>query len=265
MPRISRYNYDLRRLEWVDATPEEHAAWKAKRAAKAKMTRAEHSASAGTSTTETLEPGDGATESPPVEATGPKRKGGPNTRPASILAPALPRMAQALSGIVRSVTGQVSRGRAPMTIQEAAYIAVPTVRIADRTVAKWVRKSAKVTENQEDAAIIAVTLLMWLLGWVISSLTNAPRQPVTAMPQMTADVFAGSEPSGPAPAPMRAAPTVPQSDDGDLFAGSEPLATSADTATAPVPRQQADPRQAAQSEQLWAVISPTDYGEALAG
>ena len=280
MPRISRYNHATKKLEWVDASPDEYQAWKDHRTKAHKASRAanksKNAKAASSSTSETLED-DGAGDGERPAPSGPKRAaGGANTRPQSMLAPVLPRIAQSLVIGIRAATNNLTGGKAPMTVQEATAVAVPAIRIADRTAAQYIRKTGKVTANQEDAALIALTIVVWLVGWIVSSLQKKPIQaPSRPMPEASGDLFAGSEPVGPPPpaAPgQRSAPTPPGAtaepanlaDDGDLFAGSEPIAPGGADAPAPI-RQRVNPQQAALNERIWQAVTPTDMGETLAG
>jgi len=292
MPRISRYNYNTKKLEWVDATSEEYQAWKAARMASAAANKAKKRSqqAASSSSTDTLE--DDAPATPgerPSIPTGPKRAaGGANTRPQSMLAPVLPRIAQSLVVGIMAGTRNLTGGRAPMSPQEATAVAVPALRIADRTAAKYIKKSGKVTPNQEDAALILLTVVVWAVGWIVSSLTNKPRQ--ASQTQQTQpesdDLFAGSEPVGPPspsapgmtaaygrqPAPSPAGATgepahslATTDDDGDLFAGSEPVAPDAPPAGAPMRGPRVSAQQAAANERFLQAVSPTDTGQAMAG
>lgn len=282
MPRMPRYNRDTHKLEWVEveAAAPEYLAWKEKARSAGRRGAAKSKAKASSSTSETLE-----NDGPTPEPTGPKRAaGGANSRPQSMLAPVLPRIAQSLVIGIRAATHNLTSGRAPMSEQEAVAIAVPAVRIADRTAAKYIRKTGKVTPNQEDAALIVLTIVVWAAGWLLASLSKKPRQAVAA-PQpagMAAnvpdDLFAGSEPvtppSAPAPrsgaAPSPAAMTgagdgaAPFADDGDLFVGSEPISPGDAAQAAPI-RARVNPQQAAATERIWQAITPTDMGETLAG
>lgn len=262
MPRMPRYNRDTHKLEWVEveAAAPEYLAWKEKARSAGRRGAAKSKAKASSSTSETLE-----NDGPTPEPTGPKRAaGGANSRPQSMLAPVLPRIAQSLVIGIRAATHNLTSGRAPMSEQEAVAIAVPAVRIADRTAAKYIRKTGKVTPNQEDAALIVLTIVVWAAGWLLASLSKKPRQAVAA-PQpagMAAnvpdDLFAGSEPVTPPSAP------APFADDGDLFVGSEPISPGDAAQAAPI-RARVNPQQAAATERIWQAITPTDMGETLAG
>lgn len=217
------------------------------------------------------------------EPSGPKRSG--TKRPQSLLAPILPRLAQSLAVALQAGTYNLTHGVAPMSREETAAIAIPVVRIADRTAAKYIKKSGKVTPNQEDFALIALTVGMWAIGWIMASLAGRTAQPRAARPAPAPedDLFGGSEPSAPAVATVSHGPATPAAfgpaaapvapagagdGDGDLFAGSEPLAAGAASAaslqTEPAPL--AGPgRAGGMTEAAWQAIMPTDLGEALAG
>lgn len=260
--KISYYDHEAKKLAWRDdASENEYLDWMAKRAKK----NAGKRTSPSKVTSEPLED----SGSPPEHTTGPKRKGGPNTRPESVLAPALPRLAQAIAQLTFNLSHSLTGGRATMTQQEATYVAVPAVRILDRTAAKYVKSTGVTTPNQEDAAVIVITVAMWALGWLIAVLTKKPRGApqvthVSNIPQQTVnDLFSGSEPVSPNGAP--AAPAPPAAvDEGDLFSGSEPLAADG-SATMAAAGPRTDPRAAAVAEAVWQAITPTDRGEALAG
>lgn len=209
----------------------------------------------------------------PAEPTGPKRRGGPG-RPKSPLAPILPRIAQTIAGAVLVGSHRMTGGRAPMTPTEAKAIAVPIVRIADREIAKHWKASGKAGENAEDVGLILMTVLAWLAGVIIASVSGKPRQvgivatPDTHPDTLPADLFAGSEPAQAAtppatPAVRPAASTPAASDESDLFAGSEPLA--AGTAAGPMGNGRAaavaGPAGALSlNDAQWAAIMPTDLG-----
>lgn len=223
-----------------------------------------------TATADTLDEDGGA-----GEPSGPARRGAVK-RPQSILAPILPRIAQSIVAGLRSGTYTLTHGVAPMSPEEATAIAVPVVRIADRTLAKYVKKSGKVTPNQEDAALIAITVVSWTIGWIVASVQHKPAQQQRPAPQAVTDLYAGSEPSGPSQptpasnrdplataAPATQAPLSASSaaEDGDLFSGSEPAAPGMG---APAPaRRQLNPAGAGVSDHVWAAIMPPDVGEAL--
>lgn len=207
----------------------------------------------------------------PVEPSGPKRKGGAK-RPQSPLAPILPRIAQSIVRVVMGGTAKLTSGRAPMTVQEAAAVAVPLVRIADREIAKHWKASGKSSENAEDVGLILMTILGWLLGVIIASVSGTPRaaQQNARMPaENVTDLFGGSEPinAGASDAPAaRHAATSPQpaEDESDLFDGSEPLAAGT-TAGAHAGGGRAAGRsgpadQVTLSDTEWAALMPTDLG-----
>lgn len=230
-------------------------------------------------TSDTLDDDDDALAGEP---TGPKRTAG---RPKSMLAPVLPRLAQSIMIGLQAGTYNLTRGVAPMSKAETQAIAIPVVRIADRTAAKYIRRTGKVTENQEDLALIALTVVMWAVGWIMASIMGRKTQPASqAAPEpIGADLFVGSEPSG----PSQAAPSSviqPEmgpaatsagaaADESDLFAGAEPVA--ADSAAAPVSMNGyfkghatavsdvPGPGRPGVSEQVWQSIMPTDLGEAI--
>lgn len=211
------------------------------------------------------------------EPSGPARRGAVK-RPQSILAPILPRVAQSIVAALRSGTYTLTHGVAPMSPEEATAIAVPVVRIADRTLAKYVKKSGKVTPNQEDMGLIAITVVSWAIGWIVASVQHKPAQTQRPAPQAVTDLYAGSEPSGPsqpilasnreplataAPATQAPLSASGAAEDGDLFAGSEPAAPGMG-APSPARRQLTPaPSGVGSNDQVWAAIMPTDVGEAL--
>ncbi|HEX9117829.1 MAG TPA: hypothetical protein VGA61_17305 [Anaerolineae bacterium] len=211
---------------------------------------------------------------PATEPSGPKRRGGPSKAPKSPLAPILPRIAQTVAGAVLAGTYKATKGRAPMTPTEAKAVAVPAVRIVDRTVAKHWKASGKVGENSEDVGLIAMTILAWLVGVIIASISGTPRTAgIVATPDTHPDseLFTGSEPAivsnaTPAARPATAnAPTPnPTGDESDLFAGSEPLAAGTTAGVTPMTGRPAGPNVPPVSEAVWSAIMPTDLGGEVA-
>ena len=226
-------------------------------------------------TSDTLDDDDALADSP----TGPKRTAG---RPKSMLAPVLPRLAQSIMIGLTAGTYNLTRGVAPMSKAETQAIAIPIVRIADRTAAKYIKRTGKVTENQEDLALIALTVVMWAVGWIMASIMGRKAQSAPAAPEPASigDLFTGSEPSGPSQAApssviqpeMSPAATSAGAgaDESDLFAGAEPVAAESagaaplnGRATAGVAGGVAGPGRPGISEQVWQSIMPTDLGEAI--
>ena len=212
------------------------------------------------------------------EPTGPKRTAG---RPKSMLAPVLPRLAQSIMIGLTAGTYNLTRGVAPMSRAETQAIAIPIVRIADRTAAKYIKRTGRVTENQEDLALIALTVVMWAVGWIMASIMGRKAQsaPQAAPEPIGADLFVGSEPSGPSQAApssviqpeMGPAATSAGADESDLFAGAEPVAAESAgaaplngrAAVAGMAGGVAGPGRPGISEQVWQSIMPTDLGEAI--
>lgn len=215
-------------------------------------------------------------ESDAGDPTGPKRTG--VKRPQSMLAPVLPRLAQAIAQGVISGTNTLTAGAAPMTRQEAAAIAIPSVRILDRTAAKYIKKSGKVTPNQEDAALIALTVIVWAIGWIVASIQGKPRGDklqVTRTPdtdqaaELFGESFAGPpsaqetvthSPAITQPVSMGRPALSANAPDADLFAGSEPAATVAGERQAVAVQ---NGRPSGVSEATWQAVMPTDLGEGL--
>ena len=244
---------------------------------KRRRSSAKRGAKLGDVESETLDAGDAGAA--PAEPSGPQRTA---WRPKSLLAPVLPRIAQSLVVGITAGTYDLTKGRAPMTRQEATAIAVPLMRITDRTAAKYIKRTGKVTENQEDVALLAITLVTWFAGWMIALWQGrkAQARPAAAPVDVT-DLYGGSEPSAPAVATVplspaasaafgpqaapvvRSAPAHAAMDDGDLFAGSEPLAAGAG-AEPSMPAPISGPGRSGVSEATWQAIMPTDMGEALA-
>lgn len=226
-------------------------------------------------------------ESGPDDPTGPKRSGAAAAkRPQSLLAPVLPRLAQALMVGVMSGTNTLTGGIAPMTRAEAAAVAIPSVRILDRQAAKYIKSTGKVTPDQEDMALIALTVVVWAIGWIIASIQGKPRNAGRPAPQPEAQAFAGDAGDGDLLGESFAGPPSAQEtstrsanmqpvsmgrpatlttpagggDDADLFAGSEPAATERPTSSSNGSNGRLP---AGVSEATWQAVMPTDLGEGL--
>ena len=215
--------------------------------------------SADSESVETLD-ADGS-DATPGQPTGPRRRGA-SPRPQSILAPVLPRIAQAIAQGAISFSASLTQGRATMTRDEAAAVAIPTVRIADRTLAKYVKKSGKVSPNQEDAALIALTLVVWAVGWLIAVMQGRPR----TAPQASDQSDQPQPSQGFTHSPVATGAVAPQASDADsdLFAGSEPAPITPAARSNGHGLDSVDPsRQRGVSDATWAAIMPTDTGQAL--
>lgn len=269
MPRISRYNRDTHKLEWVDATEAEAEEWRAKRRAKAsagaipkggskaRKGRAgrRSPAEAAPHEHETLEDiGTEAAASVGAAAGKPKASGGP-------LAPVIGLLAR-LGGIgLIRVTATLTAGRHPMSPAEAMSVATPALRIVDRELGKRVKFRAAGGPNAADAGRIG----MGITSWILRGMAGAQTAPAQSAPMYQPAPAMQAE-----PAPdLAAEPDLAASDaadDGDLFSGSEPVAQGARAAVGSTPaiaqRPAAGPPGAVRNvpESVWNQLSPTDIG-----
>lgn len=285
MPKINRYNRETHRFQWDEVSQEEHDAIMAERRAKRTGGRKpSKKAQAKAERAERLD--EPATEPGPEQAEGPDRKGGA-WHPRSFLAPALPDLVRVGVGALGRLTNGATRGKAPMRVREALVIAGRAARILDRKAAKYIRVEFKASEDGEDIAAILMALGVWGVAALAAVLFNrgpaSQEQHPASQPGIgpgptdipESDIFAGSEPaivtgngrstpSGAYPAP--AVTPAQASDESDLFAGSEPLVpVAADTPAPPAPDPVQNGRlgRSGVSDETWALISPTDRGEAL--
>lgn len=235
MPRISRYNHDIKRLEWVEASEEEHAAWKAARAKKvggpgASRARSHHKRPAAATATETLEGPESAADAirEAAKASGAKgRKPSPGNGP---LTPVVSLFSR-LGGIVLiRGTHTLTGGRHTMTPAEAISIAAPAIRILNKELGKRIHYTPKV--GGEYAAEIE-RIGTGVASWVLRGIAKATGTPVEVEPHTTdTRASAQARPAQPAPVPqpdlvdMALSPETvqaPEDDTADLFAGSEPI------------------------------------------
>lgn len=278
MPRISRYNRESHKLEWVDATPAEHEAWRAARAAKAAATRAQATAPAGASTrrgggkrasgrsrlsagaheSETLEDvTDDAVRQAAKSAGPPKPTAGP-------LSPVLGLLSRFGAVALIRVSARLTVGKHPMTPPEAVSITAPALRIADRELGKRVKWTPKSGPNARDIEQIGTGLATYILRGMF----GAGPQPVSAAGDngnQTDENFVGGTSSDQAPdlTTSTAGPAPAAADDGDLFAGSEPVGKETSAASTPAARQQrtaGPPGAVSVPDSVWNQISPPERG-----
>lgn len=226
--RISRYNHDTHRIEWVDASEAEHAAWKAARGSGAGRQRKwrQRPAQERTEPLEADTSGRGpvTTDKPPLsggtkQARGSGRKPNPGTGP---LTPIIGLAARLLSIGVSACANLLTGGRHPMTGQEAVSIGAPAARILNRWLGKHISWVPSVGgEYSAELERIGTGLASWGLRGIARATNAADAEAQAAQQPIRPQVVSQFVADMAEPAPDMA-------DDGaDLFSGSEPVAAGA--------------------------------------
>lgn len=276
MPRISRYNHETHKLEWVEATPDEYAAWLAGRKAARAKTDARKAASGASTPSSRGETLDDAAGGDAVRQAAQSAKSAPAPKPsAGPLTPLIGLLSRlGAIGLIRA-SGAVTVGRHPMTPPEAVSIAAPALRIVDRELGKRVKWTPKGGPNARDLEQIGTAVVSYVLRSLFGGaipmpgpLAHAPTAATAPMPA-SAEAFDDQEQEAVASVGERAAPMP---DESDLFSGSEPLDRSggAGGATAPATSRGAaasDGRRAGPPgavagvpESVWNALSPPEMG-----
>ena len=248
MPRISRYSQAKHQREWVEASDEEHAAWKAARAEKRRQ-----SAQSQGQPSERLETDD-TPETPAAKpAARSKRTPGAKSQNGP-LTPVLGLLSRFGAVACIRVTGAFTGGRHAMTPAEAISIAAPALRIVNRELGKRVRWVPKGGEHAHDIEQIGMGIGSWVLRGVTGADVSMP--PHRAAPAQAATASATY--AAPEPMPEPEAAPVSDASGGDIFAGSEPIGPSGAAPMRTAPSGPADAIRVPDS--VWNMISPPETG-----